>query len=328
MPRPPRPPLQVPETYASLPLRQIKVDNVPESAATVTPVLLITLNRPQQLNAFTDIMREDLERVYELVDIDPRVKAVVLRGAGKSFCAGADLEIGFPGVREQDGTFRRPKVERDVDHRDGGGRAALAIHHCSKPTIAAIQGSAVGVGITITLPACIRIAYAKSKVGFVFSRRGVVMEACSSYFLPRLIGHSRAIHLATTGAVHSADHDLLKPLFSELCGTPEETIARALEVAQDIARNTSTVSTKIMCELIYRGPDSVEEAHLLDSQMIYGLYGRKDNLEGVQSFLEKRQANFTGRMPQDAPDGYPGGSKSMLATSLWSTAPKSPSSRS
>lgn len=119
MPRSSRPLLEVPESYSSLPLRQIKVTNVPESSLTVTPVLQITLNRPQKLNAFTDIMREDLERVYELVDIDPRVKAVVLTGSGNTFCAGADLEIGFPGVKDGDGTLRRPKTERDIDHRDG-----------------------------------------------------------------------------------------------------------------------------------------------------------------------------------------------------------------
>lgn len=119
MPREPRPLLQVPESYASLPLRQIKVSNVPESSPTVTPVILIILNRPQKLNAFTDIIREDLERVYELVGIDPRVKVVVLTGAGKSFCAGADLEIGFPGATDGNGIVRRLKTERDVDHRDG-----------------------------------------------------------------------------------------------------------------------------------------------------------------------------------------------------------------
>lgn len=119
MPPAVRAPLSIPESYDSLPLRQIKVSNVAESSQSVTPVLLVTLNRPSKLNAFTDVMREDLERVYELVDIDPRVKVVVLTGAGRSFCAGADLEIGFPGAQDENGRVRRPKVERDVDHRDG-----------------------------------------------------------------------------------------------------------------------------------------------------------------------------------------------------------------
>lgn len=186
-----------------------------------------------------------------------------------------------------------------------GGRATLAIHHCSKPTIVAVQGSAVGVGITLTLPATIRVAYAKSQIGFVFGRRGVVMEACSSFYLPRLIGFTKALHLATTGAVYTAEHDLVRPLFSELCDTPERTLARALEIAQDIALNTSSVSTKIMREMMYRCPMSLEETHLLDSQMINGLYGERDNLEGVRSFLEKRPPKFTGVMPRDAPANYP-----------------------
>lgn len=119
MPLTVRPALSIPETYDLLPLRQIKVSNVPASSKSVTPIILITLNRPEKLNAFTDVMREDLERTYELIDIDPRVKVVVLTGAGKSFCAGADLEIGFPGVQDENGRIRRPKVERDIDHRDG-----------------------------------------------------------------------------------------------------------------------------------------------------------------------------------------------------------------
>lgn len=186
-----------------------------------------------------------------------------------------------------------------------GGRAALAIHYCSKPTIAAVQGPAVGVGATFILPAVIRVAYAKAKVGYVFSRRGVVMEACSSYFLPRLVGHSRALHLATTGAVYDADHKIFGPLFTEICQTPEATLMRALELADELSKNTSVISTKIMRELMYRCPPTVEGAHLLDSQMIYGLYGRKDNLTGVEAFLQKKTPDFKGQMPQDAPDGYP-----------------------
>jgi enoyl-CoA hydratase/carnithine racemase len=161
------------------------------------------------------------------------------------------------------------------------------------------------VGATVSLPAVIRVAYAKAKVGFVFSRRGVVMEACSCYFLPRLVGHSRALHLATTGETYPADHKLFEPLFTEICPTPDATLTRALDLADTLAQKTSIVSTKIMRELIYRCPPNVEEAHLLDSQMIYGLYGRKDNLEGVNAFLQKRRTNFTGQVPQDAPDGYP-----------------------
>lgn len=186
-----------------------------------------------------------------------------------------------------------------------GGRVALAMHQCSKPTIAAIQGSAVGVGITMCLPAVIRIAYSKAKIGFVFSRRGIITEACSSYFLPRLIGFSRALHLTTTGSVLPAEHRLLNDLFSEVLPTPEATLHRALELAGDLARNTSTVSTKLIRDLMYRGPNGAEEAHLLESRIVHDLYGSKDNVEGVQSFFEKRRPLFNATMTGDAPDAWP-----------------------
>lgn len=301
----PKPCPELPESYTNLPFRHIKVSHVPESSPTPTPVVLLTLNRPQQHNAFTDIMRGDIEKAYELFEADDRVKCIVITGAGKSFCAGADLSIGFVGGTSKDGKTQNAKDEKDQDHRDGGGRFSLAIHRCSKPTVAAVNGSAVGIGATGVLPACIRVAYAKAKFGFVFSRRGLIMEAASSYFLPRLIGHSRALHVITTGSVYPADSPLFGTLFSELLPTPEATLQRALELADDIAKNTSVVSTKIMRDLMFRGPDSAEATHLLDSRVIHGMFGNKDNLEGVQSFLEKRPPKFEGRMPDEAPAAYP-----------------------
>ncbi|RMD43849.1 hypothetical protein DV735_g1346, partial [Chaetothyriales sp. CBS 134920] len=244
-------------------------------------------------------MQREICRVYELIEVDPRVKCVVVTGAGsKAFCAGADLDIGFQLESE-------PSHSRDVEHRDGGGRVSLAIHQSSKPTIGAINGSAVGIGITMCLPMAIRIAYEKAKVGFVFSRRGLVMEACSSYFLPRLVGLSRAQHLTLTGAVYPANHPLFGTLFSETCATPEATLKRALELADDIAKNTSIVSTKVMRDLMHWAPDSAEATHLIDSQMISAMIGSKDNVEGIKSFMEKRPARFEGRMPDDAPATYP-----------------------
>lgn len=154
-----------------------------------------------------------------------------------------------------------------------GGRVALSIFHCRKPSIAALQGSAVGVGITMTLPMNIRIAYSGAKIGFVFARRGLVMEACSSFFLPRLIGHSRAMAAVTTGSVHLAKDKLFDGLFTELLDKPEDVLPRALEVAEDVVKNTSVVSTHLMKELMYRDAGSPEGQHLLDSRVLYELIG-------------------------------------------------------
>jgi len=148
---------------------------------------------------------------------------------------------------------------------------SLAIHKCTKPTIGAIQGAAVGVGITMTLPMNIRVAYRGAKIGFVFGRRGLAMEAASSFFLPRLIGLSRTMHLITIGSVYRADDQLMDGLFTELVDSPEETLPRALQIAEDVVQNVSTVSTYMMKEMIWRGPRSAEEAHLLDSRILHGL---------------------------------------------------------
>jgi enoyl-CoA hydratase/carnithine racemase len=149
------------------------------------------------------------------------------------------------------------------------------------------------------------------------------MEACSSYFLPRLIGMSRAMHLITTGSVYPASHPLLTNLFSEVLPTPEATVTRALELADEVAKNTSTVSTKLMRDLMYRGADSAEGAHLLDSRVIFGLFESKDNNEGVKSFFEKRPPNFQGKMPDDAPNAYPWWERVNVASSAKASRPGS-----
>jgi len=239
-------------------------------------------------------MMLELEEAFGMFDIDDRVKCIVVTGQGRIFCAGADLEQGFVGGQE-------PINE----HRDGGGRVTLAINSCRKPTIGALQGSAVGVGITMTLPMNIRVAYRAAKVGFVFARRGLIMEACSSFFLPRLIGHSRAMHLVTTGATYRADDKLFGTLFSELCDKPEDVLPKAIEIAEDVVKNTSVVSTYLMKELMYRDTGSPEGTHLLDSRVLYELLTSADNKEGVKSFLEKRPAQFSGTMENSAPAAYP-----------------------
>jgi enoyl-CoA hydratase/carnithine racemase len=156
-----------------------------------------------------------------------------------------------------------------------GGRVTLSIFHCRKPTIGALQGSAVGVGITMTLPMNIRIAYAGAKIGFVFARRGLVMEAASSYFLPRLVGHSRAMQAITTGAVYPASDKIWDGLFSEVLDKAEDVLPRALAVAEEVAKNTSVVSTYLMKEMMFRDAGTPEGQHLLDSRVIYELFGSR-----------------------------------------------------
>ncbi|EOD52085.1 Enoyl- hydratase isomerase [Neofusicoccum parvum] len=284
----------LPTSYSTLPFKEIKLSHYPPSSPTPTPIIVLTLYRPGKHNAFTPTMMAELEQAFGLVDADDRVRCVVVTGDGKIFCAGADLEVGFVGGKE-----------RVNDHRDGGGRVVLAIHRCRKPVIGALQGSAVGVGITMTLPMAIRVAYKDAKVGFVFARRGLVMEACSSFFLPRLVGHSRALHLTTTGSVYRASDKLLDPLFTELCDRPDDVLPKALEIAKDVVENTSVVSTNLMKELMWRDTGSAEAQHLLDSRILYELFSSSDNKEGVQSFLEKRPPKFNGTMEKDAPGAYP-----------------------
>ncbi|KAF2628918.1 enoyl-CoA hydratase/isomeras-like protein [Macroventuria anomochaeta] len=262
-------------------------------------IIILTLYRPGKHNAFTDTMRAEIEKAYAMFDVDPKVKCIVVTGDGRIFCAGADLEVGFGrGVHGEE-------AERVQDHRDGGGRVTLSIFHCRKPTIGALQGSAVGIGITMTLPMNIRLCYRDAKIGFVFARRGLIMEACSSFFLPRLIGHSRAMQAITTGSVYLAKDKVFDGLFSELLDRPEDVLPRALQVAEDVVRNTSVVSTYLMKELMYRDTGSPEGQHLLDSRVIYELFGSSDNSEGVKSFLEKRPAKFSGTMDNTKVTGYP-----------------------
>jgi hypothetical protein len=172
------PKISLPNSYKDLPFKEILLTHIPADSPTPTPTILITLHRPGRHNAFTDTMMNELVHAFALIDVDPRVKCAIVTGHGKIFCAGADLASSFKGGEE-------PVRE----HRDGGGRVALAIHRCRKPVIGALQGSAVGIGITMTLPMSIRIAYEGAKIGFVFARRGIIMEACSSFYLPRLIGY-------------------------------------------------------------------------------------------------------------------------------------------
>jgi enoyl-CoA hydratase/carnithine racemase len=186
-----------------------------------------------------------------------------------------------------------------------GGRLNLCIYRCRKPTIVALNGSAVGLGMTLGLSAAIRIAHASSKYGFVFARRGITMESNSSFFLPRLIGHSNALYLLTTGDTYRGDSKHFGSLFQEVIEDQAGVLKRALELAASIAKNTSVLAGFMNRELMWRGKPSAEETHLLDSAVLYHMFANPDCKEGVQSFLEKRPATFAATLEKDGPPMYP-----------------------
>ncbi|EME82524.1 uncharacterized protein MYCFIDRAFT_40560 [Pseudocercospora fijiensis CIRAD86] len=291
-------PTKLPQSYPSLPYREIRISHYPASSPEPTPILICTLYRPNHNNQFTDIMTDELENFFRLASIDDRVKCIVLTGHGRMFCAGQDLHQGFK-------LRGNGKWETEKTHRDGGGRVSLAIHQCTKPTIAAIQGHAIGIGITMTLACVMRIVWSKAKIGFVFSQRGVVIEGCSSFFLPRLIGAARALELCVTGSTIPASSRKLEGLFSDLIERQEDVLPKALEAAEGIARETSTVSTFMIREMILRGMQSAEEAHLLESRIMAHMRGEADNDEAVAAFLEKRKPTFTATIEKDSPPVHP-----------------------
>ena len=265
-------------------------------------VLTITLNRPEVLNAFTTTMMNEMIDAFDQADADDDVRVVIVTGNGRGFCAGADLGRGGATFDADE----RP--DRSVeDLRDGGGRVSLRIFESKKPVIAAINGPAVGVGITMTLPMDIRLAStAANKIGFVFAKRGIVMEACSSWFLPRLVGISKAAEWGYSGRVFDSQEALAAGLVRSV-HEPDELLPAAWTLAREIADNTSAVSVTLMRQMMWRmlGADHPMEAHKVDSRAIRALGAGPDAYEGVQSFLEKRAPTFTMRPSTDLPDFYP-----------------------
>ncbi|MEU4544677.1 enoyl-CoA hydratase-related protein [Nonomuraea dietziae] len=254
-------------------------------------IATLTLNRPERLNAFTFTMRSELIDAFDLADADDSVRAVVVTGAGRAFCAGADLGGGGETFsRADDG--RRESV--DGVPRDGGGTVALRIAASLKPVIGAINGAAVGVGVTMTLPMDVRIAADGARFGFVFARRGIVTEAASSWFLPRIVGISQAMEWAATGRLFPASEALEGRLVSRVCPA-DELLPTAYALAREIADNTSGVSVAAIRRLMWSGLSAASpwEAHAADSRLMAELGGAADAVEGVTSFLEKRPARFT-----------------------------------
>ena len=262
----------------------------------------ITLNRPDKLNTFTPVMKDELIDAFDKADADDNVRVVIVTGSGRAFCAGAD----FRNAGETFDYSKRDSEESLETHRDNGGLVSLRIYDMKKPLIAAINGPVVGVGITMTLPMDIRIASTNAKFGFVFTRRGVVPEACSSWFLPRIVGMSQAAEWILTGRVFTAQEALEGGLISEILSS-EDLVHRARELALEIAQNTSAISVALARQLLWRmaGANHPMEAHKIDSKCMYWTGKNADSSEGIQSFLEKRPPQFTLKPSSEMPEFYP-----------------------
>ena len=261
-------------------------------------VLTITLNRPDRLNAWTPVMQRELIAAADLWDADDDVRAVVVTGAGRGFCAGADLEKG--------GDTFDWRGREDATPRDGGGTFTTRLFDSTKPVIAAINGPAVGVGMTMTLPMDVRFCAEGAKLGFVFARRGIVPEAASSWFLPRLVGISRAMEWVATGRIFTPEEGLEAGLFRAVLA-PDELLPRAYELAREIADNTAPVSVALARRLMWTGLGLSHpmESHRADSRAMFARGQSADAREGVTSFLEKRPAEFPDKVSDGLPDVFP-----------------------
>ena len=270
-------------------------------------IATITLNRPEKMNAFTARMMADMIAAFDLTDADDAVKVVIVTGAGRAFCAGADLSGGG-------GTFDRTSpqaIEREQGkvgdlYRDGGGRVSLRIYESLKPVIAAVNGAAVGVGVTMQLPMDIRMASTDAKFGFVFAKRGITPEAASSWFLSKVVGISTALEWCFTGRVFTAQEAHERGLVRSL-HAPDDLMPAARALAREIADNTAPVSVALSRQLIWRmaGADQPMEAHKADSRAIQSRGASGDAKEGVSAFLEKRAPNYPNKVSTDLPDIWP-----------------------
>jgi len=265
-------------------------------------VLQITLNRPERLNAWTPTMARELHEAFDQADADDEVRAVIVTGAGRGFCAGADLGAGGETF-----DYRARGAGDATVVRDNGGQFTLRVFDSKKPVIAAINGPAVGVGATMTLPMDVRLAAEDAKIGFVFARRGIVPEACSSWFLPRVVGISRAMEWVATGRVFSAQEALEAGLVRSL-HPKDELLGAARELAREIADNAAPVSVALARQMMWRmlGAEHPMVAHRADSRAMFARGQSADAVEGVTSFLEKRPANFSDRVSAGLPEIQPG----------------------
>jgi enoyl-CoA hydratase/carnithine racemase len=270
-------------------------------------IATLTLNRPEKMNAFTAQMRDDLVAAFDLTDADDAVRVVIVTGAGRAFCAGADLSGGgktFDYAAR--GESARDKFKVGAVYRDGGGIVTLRIFNSLKPVIGAINGAAVGIGMTMQLPMDIRMASTDARFGFVFARRGITPEAASTWFLSRLVGMQTALEWCFTGRLFNAqeakDRGLVRSLHA-----PDELLPAARVLAREIADNTAPVSIALTRQMLWRmaGQDHPMKAHRIDSRAIQSRGQSADAREGVSAFLEKRRAAYVDKVSTDMPDFFP-----------------------
>ena len=255
-------------------------------------ILTVTLNRPDRMNAFTLRMKDELVHVFGEADRDNQVRAVVVTGAGRAFCAGMEMqpEDGGHVFGYDDAEGEEPPVDTI---RDSGGEVSLAIFNCRKPVIGALNGAAVGVGITMTLPMDFRLAAEGAKIGFVFTQRGLTPEACSTWFLPRAVGMQKALEWVYSGDIFLAEEGLEAGLFRSLHGK-EEVLDAALALARKLIAKSSPVSVALAKQMLWRNPNFSHpaEAHVVESKMIYWSNEFWDGKDGFTAFLEKRDPRF------------------------------------
>lgn len=261
-------------------------------------ILTITLNRPERLNAYTELMREEIIDAIDRADADDNIRVIIVTGEGRAFCAGMDLGEGGT-------TFDYQSVPQD-EHRDGGGILALRIYRSNKPIIAAINGHAIGVGLTMTLPMDIRVASNNAKMAMAFVRRGIAADACSSWFLPRIVGIGKALEWAITGRTFMAEEAYASGLVNKLV-PPEEVMPTARAIALEIAQNSAPVSVAMMRHMMWTmlGADHPMEAHRIESKVFHWIGQQPDAKEGINSFLEKRLPNYSMSPYKDVPEFFP-----------------------
>ena len=277
-------------------------------------ILTLHLHRPEKMNAFTVTMMNEMIDVFTKVNGDDEVRAIIVTGSGRAFCAGADLSAGastFDSTKNPERAARNAGPPGTVNWsdervRDGGGRLTLAIFECLKPVIGAINGAAVGVGATMTLAMDIRIADHDARFGFVFARRGIVPEACSSFFLPRIVGISKALEWCYSGRIIDVNEAAKAGLVSEIVDQAG-LMARARHLAREIVDHCAPVSVALIRQMMWRGlgMDHPMEAHRIDSRGIYARGQSADVREGVSAFLEKRPARFPEKVSTGMPRFFP-----------------------